>query len=193
MSTQTVCRISGRDKAAMLLLALGPAQSAEVLSRLDPHQVAAISQRFARLRDLGAVDTTPVVAEFERLAVSAPPKRPPSRIPDRQTPATASIEPPPCATEAVRDFDLSKLERFPSRSLQAAHRARPRDPSASPISPCGAALNWRQSSCHSPRSPTSASTTCSSSMQTPSHRSSLSVAKECGLPDGCRCWASAWQ
>jgi flagellar motor switch/type III secretory pathway protein FliN len=113
----------------MLLRTLGPAQSAEILSRLDPAEVAAVSQRFAQLNDLDDTNRDRVMAEFARLAMAVDPGPAPVRSRRAELPA----DPPPPADRAaddrtVREFDLSELERVPPRAVRAAHPARPHDP-----------------------------------------------------------------
>ncbi len=121
MSTQIPCHVSGRDRAALLLLALGPDQSAAVLSRLDPTQAAVISRRLSELMTLTERDRKDLLTEFMQSPAPAEPAPPP---PVEPAPGGASS----ADRNGARALDLSTLPRFPSRAVAATRRPRQCDP-----------------------------------------------------------------
>jgi flagellar motor switch protein FliG len=64
-STEVVAAgVSGREKAATLLVTLGPEQAAEVLQFLPPDEIEAISLEMAKLRTVDAKISNAVLTEF---------------------------------------------------------------------------------------------------------------------------------
>ena len=128
MSTQIPRRISGRDKAALLLLSLGSAQSAAILSRLDPADAALISQRLSEMMHLTDSERNGLMDQFAVTGSRTEPTPAPPPIGRPVEPAPV----PDCAgsadSDAVRAFDLSTLQRYPSRAIAATRRPQRHDP-----------------------------------------------------------------
>jgi flagellar motor switch protein FliG len=60
--------LSGREKAATLLVSLGPEQAAEVMQHLPAEEIEAISLEMAKLRTVDPAKTNAVLAEFVHTA-----------------------------------------------------------------------------------------------------------------------------
>jgi flagellar motor switch/type III secretory pathway protein FliN len=149
MSAISAHALTGPEKAAVLLLALGSTQSAKLLSNLAPRQAAVLSRQIARVRTLDAAVRDRVLEEFrdivahhrgrpleggdarlrfaddgiESFAAGGPTITPTAAGDERATARTEAG----VGTGSVRPLDLSSLERAPRRAIAPPGGEAPRD------------------------------------------------------------------
>ena len=128
MFTSSARDLSGLEKAAVLLLALGPQESTKLISGLTSREVARLADQFAQVHTVDEETRTRVLQEFrEAVPVDHPSYRalsPPSRPPEAKTSARlaaageASAEPPAQAEESVRPYNFADLDKVSPRALR---------------------------------------------------------------------------
>lgn len=141
MFTSSARDLSGLEKAAVLLLALGPQQSTKLISGLTSREVARLADQLARVHTVDDETRTRVLREFQEAVPADPPSRrfmsPPSLPPEAKASARlaaageAAAEPRARAEESVRPYDFANLDKI---SPSALRRRRP------PSAPCAELL-----------------------------------------------------
>jgi len=140
MFTSSARDLSGLEKAAVLLLALGPQQSTKLISGLTPREVGRLADQLARVHTIDDETRTRVLREFREAIPADPPSRrfmsPPSLPPEaKASPGLAASgapeEPRARAEESVRPYDFANLDKI---SPSALRRRRP------PSAPCAELL-----------------------------------------------------
>ena len=133
MSSQISAALSGADKAALVLLALGSDRSAALLSGLEPEQTARLSEHLSRLADIDSTTRQRVLEEFRQAVVRSPFE---GTDPAPPSPEKARNEgrADRAATTAggVRKLDLTRLERVPRSVAKAAPTSTPQPLAALP-------------------------------------------------------------
>ena len=131
MFTSSARDLSGLEKAAVLLLALGPQQSTKLISGLTSREVARLADQLARVHTVDDETRTRVLQEFqEAVPVDHPVyrARSPSSLPPETKASTpfaageAPAEPRARAEESVRPYDFADLDKI---SPSALRRRRP--------------------------------------------------------------------
>ena len=131
MFTSSARDLSGLEKAAVLLLALGPQQSTKLLSGLTSREVTRLADQLARVHTVDDETRSRVLQEFqEAVPVDHPVYRAlsPSSLPPETKTSTplavgeAPAEPRARAKEFVRPYDFAHLDKI---SPSALRRRRP--------------------------------------------------------------------
>lgn len=140
MFTSSARDLSGLEKAAVLLLALGPQQSTKLISGLTSREVARLADQLARVHTVDDETRTRVLREFREAvpvdhlghrALSPPSLPPETKTSPRLTASEAPGEPRARAEESVRPYDFANLDKI---SPSALRRRRP------PSAPCAELL-----------------------------------------------------
>jgi hypothetical protein len=140
MFTSSARDLSGLEKAAVLLLALGPQKSTRLISGLTPREVARLADQLARVHTIDDETRARVLREFQEAIPADPPSRrfmsPPSRPPETTTSARraageAAAEPSAPAEGSIRPYNFAALDKIAPRALR---RRRP------PSAPCAELL-----------------------------------------------------
>lgn len=146
MSNRSAHALSGPEKAAVLLLALGSEESAHLLAGLGPREVALVSEQLARMRPVDEHTRRRVLRDFQEATARHSGVLPPDRgaaqsladdsLELRQVRQTAgarhAVAPESTDEEAasmgqlagdsIRPFDAGALDHLPRQSLNSRRR-----------------------------------------------------------------------
>jgi hypothetical protein len=128
MFTSSARDLSGLEKAAVLLLALGPQKSTRLISGLTPREVARLADQLARVHTVDDETRTRVLREFRQAIPADPPSRrfmsPPSRPPETKASARlaaageAPAEPRAPAGGSIRPYNFAALDKIAPSALR---------------------------------------------------------------------------
>ncbi len=120
MSEASQQLLSGAEKAALILLSLGPERASSLLSALSRRELRVVADHLRRARGADPSLRGRIIAEFRAAAAACAAGQEASSFAEDRSP-----QPPLADDGAVRPYDFSRLPRLSGEEARAAPGARP--------------------------------------------------------------------